>query len=93
MATRNKREFWSRTLAASKVREALENLGGDLSAFEKAYAGTKRTPGPRAFTPVQVDAIRTFSGDRNIETLATSLDVTVATARGFVARAVEQGLI
>ena len=94
MTTRNKRSFWERNLAASKVREALESLGGSLPEFEKAYASTKRTAGPRAFSTEQVEAIRNFAGNgRNIEALATSLGVKIPTARGFVARAVENGLI
>lgn len=94
MATRTKRDFWNRTLAAGKVREALEGMGGDLATFEKAYASTKRTAGPRGFTPEQVAAIQTFSGNgRNIESLATELGVKVPTARGFVARAVERGIL
>lgn len=94
MATRQKRDFWNRNLAAGKVREALESMGGDLATFEKAYAGTKRNPGPRGFTPEQVEAFRVFSNNgRNIESLASDLGVTVATARGQLARAMEQNLI
>lgn len=94
MATRTKRDFWNRSLKAQKVREALESLGGDFGAFEKAYNETRRTAGPRAFTPEQTTAIQTFSGNgRNIESLAADLGVTVLTARGFVAKAVEQGII
>lgn len=94
MTTRNKRNFWERTLSATKVREALENMGGSLVEFEKAYTETRRTAGPRGFTPEQAEAIRTFAGNgRNIENLASTLGVKVPTARGFVARAVEQGLI
>lgn len=94
MTTRQKREFWARTFTGFKVRVALESMGGDLEAFEKAYDATRRTAGPRAFTPEQVEAIRTFQGNgRNIENLASELGVKVPTARGLVARAVETGLI
>jgi DNA-binding MarR family transcriptional regulator len=91
---RNKRSFWDRNLAAGKVRVALESLGGGLTEFEKAYNETRRVAGPRAFTPEQTAALTAFSGNgRNIENLASELGVKVPTARGFVARAVEAGLI
>lgn len=90
---RNKRDFWNRTMTGPRVQQALESLGGNPVEFEKAYNETRRTPGPRAVTPEQTEALSRFAKTRNIEELATALGIKVPAARGFVARAVEAGLI
>lgn len=94
--TRTRRSFWDSTLQAPKVRAALESLGVDPASFEAAYRETRKTrtlrPVAEAFTPEQINAIKAFRKDGDIQALATALNRSMQGAAAVVARALAQGI-
>jgi hypothetical protein len=76
-------EFWSKVLAAPKVKRILEKRGFDPEAFRRDYeADTSRGPrSPKRPNKQQMDAVEAFQRTGDFE----ALKVTLGTERAAVA--------
>ena len=68
-------EFWSKVLAAPKVKRILEKRGFDTEAFRRDYeADTSRGPRtPKRPSKQQMDAVEAFQGNGDFDALKSSL--------------------
>ena len=68
-------EFWSKVLAAPKVKRILEKRGFDPEAFRRDYeADTTRGPRvPKRPNKQELDAVEAFQRSGNFEALKVSL--------------------
>ena len=85
-------EFWSKVLAAPKVKRILEKRGFDPDAFRRDYeADTSRGPrSPKRPSKQQMDAVETFQRTGDFEALKRSLGTDSATVANSALRRVLQ---
>jgi len=85
-------EFWSKVLAAPKVKRILEKRGFDTEAFRRDYeADTSRGPRtPKRPSKQQMDAVEAFSQNGDFEALKNSLATESATVANAALRRVLQ---
>ena len=69
-------EFWSKVLAAPKVKRILENRGFSPEAFQRDYeADTSRGPRtPKRPNRAQIDAVEAFQQSGDFEALKRALN-------------------
>jgi len=85
-------EFWSKVLAAPKVKRILEKRGFDTRAFQRDYeADTSRGPRtPKRPSKQQMDAVEAFQTTGDFEALKTSLgSVSAAVANSALRRVLQ----
>jgi hypothetical protein len=85
-------EFWSKVLAAPKVKRILEKRGIDVEAFRRDYeADTSRGPRtPKRPSKQQMDAVEAFQKTGDFEALKRSLDTESAAVANSALRRVLQ---
>jgi hypothetical protein len=85
-------EFWSKVLAAPKVKRILEKRGFDPEAFRRDYeADTSRGPrAPKRPTMQQMDAVETFQRTGDFDALKRSLATESAAVANSALRRVLQ---
>jgi|GEM_PF-2707133 len=85
-------EFWSKVLAAPKVKRILEKRGFDTEAFRRDYEADKsRGPrAPRRPSKQQMDAVEAFQRTGDFEALKRSLDTESAAVANSALRRVLQ---
>jgi len=85
-------EFWSKVLAAPKVKRILEKRGFDPEAFRRDYeADTSRGPrSPQRPSKQQMDAVEAFQRTGDFEALKRSLGTDSATVANSALRRVLQ---
>lgn len=95
--TRNRKAFWDSTLQAPKVLAALESIGADTEAFERAYRATRKTresrPLTERFSESELNHLRAFREHGDINRVARALDRSVNGAASLVSRAVAEGIL
>ena len=69
-------EFWSKVLAAPKVKRILEKRGFSPEAFQRDYeADTSRGPrAPKRPSRAQIDAVEAFQNSGDFEALKRALE-------------------
>ncbi len=85
-------EFWSKVLAAPKVRRILERRGFSPEAFQRDYeADTSRGPRvPKRPVRVQIDAVEAFQQTGDFEALKHSLSTESSAVANSALRRVVQ---
>ena len=85
-------EFWSKVLAAPKVKRILEKRGFDPEAFRRDYeADTTRGPRvPKRPTKQEMDAVEAFQRQGDFEALKLSLGTQSAAVANSALRRVLQ---
>ena len=85
-------EFWSKVLAAPKVKRILEKRGFDPEAFRRDYeADTSRGPrAPKRPSKQQMDAVEAFQKSGDFEALKDALGTQSAAVANSALRRVLQ---
>jgi hypothetical protein len=85
-------EFWSKVLAAPKVKRILEKRGFDPEAFRRDYeADTSRGPrAPKRPTKPEMDAVEAFQRTGDFDALKVALDTESAAVANSALRRVLQ---
>jgi hypothetical protein len=85
-------EFWSKVLAAPKVKRILEKRGFDTEAFRRDYeADTSRGPRtPKRPSKQQMDAVEAFQRTGDFDALKRSLETESAAVANSALRRVLQ---
>jgi len=89
---KTREEFWSKVLAAPKVKRILEKRGFDTEAFRRDYeADTSRGPRtPKRPSKQQMDAVEAFAQSGDFEAMKNSLGTESATVANSALRRVMQ---
>jgi hypothetical protein len=85
-------EFWTKVLAAPKVKRILEKHGIKPDAFQRDYeADSSRGPrAPKRPTRAQIDAVEAFQKTGDFESFKKSLSTTSSTVANSALRRVVQ---
>ena len=85
-------EFWSKVLAAPKVKRILQKRGFDPEAFRRDYeADTSRGPrSPKRPTKQEMDAVEAFQSTGDFDALKVSLATESASVANSALRRVLQ---